>query len=69
MDDPALQNRLAGIERRQQLIIALLVGPYLAGSAYLVGVWVDAAFYTVVAVVLFVALAIGRRRDRDATGQ
>ncbi|WP_232700525.1 hypothetical protein [Halobacterium wangiae] len=69
MDDAALQHRLSGIERRQRLILVLLVVPYLVGFAYLVGVWVAGALYTVVGLLLFAAAVVLRRRRPDTTAQ
>ena len=64
MDESALQNRLSRIERRQRLTLVLLVVPYLIGIAYLIGVWVAGALYTVVGLLLFAAVVVSRRRDR-----
>jgi hypothetical protein len=71
MDESALQNRLAAIERRQSLILTLLVGLYLLG-----GMWVIVQSFTAItvwhagtgAVVVGILVAIvGIFRRRQAT--
>ncbi|WP_436925366.1 hypothetical protein [Halosimplex amylolyticum] len=66
MDDAALRERLGRIERRQTLVLALLVPPYLLGAAELFGYWVTTVAATVLALVGF-ALVVVRRRRRPAT--
>jgi hypothetical protein len=59
MDD-ALQRRLAGIERRQRYLLALLVYPYLAAGTWLaLGGDGSAPGLVVSAVVPVVGLVVG----------
>jgi membrane protein YdbS with pleckstrin-like domain len=69
MDESALQARLDRIERRQYLILALLVVPYLYWFGTVVGFWVAGAVYIAVALVAVVAVFVSRRRRRNAAGQ
>lgn len=69
MDDPALQRRLRRIERRQYIVLALLVVPYFYWLADVVGFYVAGVLGTVAAVLGFAAVAINRRGDRDTADQ
>lgn len=63
MDDTALQERLRAIERRQYLVIALLVVPYLVGAAELFGYW-STTVIGVALVIVGLALLVVRRRQQ-----
>ena len=69
MDESALQARLDRIERRQRLVLVLLVVPYLVGIAELVGVWIAGVLYTAVGLLVLVTVVGRRRRRRNTTGQ
>lgn len=62
MDDSDLEERLGRIERRQRLILALLVIPYLVGIATYSNVWVAGVLVTALVMVVIV-----RRRNRSTT--
>jgi uncharacterized membrane protein YkvI len=64
MDESALQSRLAAVERRQYVIIALLVVPYAYWLGTKIGFWTAGVLYVVLAVVGFAALMVSRRRNR-----
>jgi hypothetical protein len=70
MDESALQHRLATVERRQRIVLALLVGLYLVGGLWLLVAETSAVtiWHAVVAVVfLGVATAmVGMYRRREA---
>lgn len=68
MDEPGLQDQLNKIKQRQYLILILLIIPYLLGIAELIGHAVAGVLYTVVGVLVFVAVAIRRRRIQKTTG-
>lgn len=69
MDDSALHSRLARIERRQSLVLALLVGVYALGGVWYLVEAVDAVtpwsagFGAVVVLSFAVAVGIHRRRQ------
>ncbi|MFC7132455.1 MULTISPECIES: hypothetical protein [Salinibaculum] len=72
MDESALQNRLARIERRQSLVLALLAGIYLFGGLWIlirettaVTVW-NASAVGVALAILALAVGISRRRRAGA---
>lgn len=70
MDESALQQRLARIERRQRMVLALLVGLHLGGGLWLLVVGTSAVtiWHALVAFV-FLGLAItmvGMYRRRRA---
>ncbi|WP_135366160.1 hypothetical protein [Halosimplex halophilum] len=65
MDDDALQARLRRIERRQNLVLALLVVLYLVAAAELFGYWVTTVAATALALVGFAYVVVSRRRRRD----
>jgi len=69
MDESAIQARLDRIERRQRLVLVLLVVPYLLGIAELVGVWVAGVLYTAVGLLVLATVVVRRRRRRNTTGQ
>ncbi|MEA5387522.1 hypothetical protein VB779_11040 [Haloarculaceae archaeon H-GB11] len=66
MDDAALQVRLARIERQQQVVILLLVIPYVLGVAKLLGFWPVGVALSALAILAFGAVAVSRRRRRDS---
>lgn len=66
MDESALQSRLDRIERRQRLVLALLVVPYLFGAAELVGVWLAGVLGAAAAAVVLAALVVRSRRKNPA---
>ncbi|WP_415379590.1 hypothetical protein [Halosimplex sp. TS25] len=65
MDDDALQARLRGIERRQNLIIALLALPYLVVGAELFGYWVATVTVTALGLLTLAFVVVSRRQRRD----
>ncbi|MFH5801311.1 hypothetical protein [Haladaptatus sp. CMAA 1911] len=67
MDDSDLDERPDRIERRQMLILALLVVPYFVDIATLSNVWVTGVLVTAVGFVVFVMVVIVRRRNRSTT--
>jgi len=69
MDESAIQARLDRIERRQRLVLVLLVVPYLLGIAELVGVWIAGVLYTAVGLLVLATVVVRRRRRRNTTGQ
>jgi Flp pilus assembly protein TadB len=69
MDESAIQARLDRIERRQRLVLVLLVVPYLLGIAELVGVWVAGVLYLVVGLVVLAVVVVRRRRERNTARQ
>jgi len=69
MDESLLETRLSRIEQRQYLIILLLVIPYFIGLAELIGYPTTGVLATALAVVVFVVIAVSRRRNRSATEQ
>ena len=62
MSESALQDQLNRIERRQYLILTLLVVPYLLGSGELIGLWVAMFLGTVFGFVGLLLLVFSRRR-------
>ncbi|SFR60521.1 hypothetical protein [Halogeometricum limi] len=66
--DESLQNRLRNIERRQNLLLVLLVVPYFFGLAELVGYWVAGVFAAACWTVVLVWVFVSRRRKRSGTG-
>ncbi|WP_231186581.1 hypothetical protein [Haladaptatus sp. DYF46] len=68
MDDSDLDDRLGRIERRQKLILALLVIPYLVVFADVIGVYVAAVLYLLLALVVAAVVVIDRRNRRTTTG-
>lgn len=69
MDESSLRDRLDRIERRQRLVVALLVVPYLVGIAELVGYWTAGVVYAALGVVGFALLAVSRRRDQNTSSR
>jgi Ca2+/Na+ antiporter len=69
MDDSDLDDRLNRIERRQKLVLALLVIPYLVVIADGIGVYVAAVLYLLLALVVFTVVGINRRNRRTTTGE
>jgi len=70
MDDAALQDRLAAIERRQYAILTLLAGLYAYGVAELAGYWVVGVVGVVVFVVAFAGLVFSSRAEgADSLGE
>ena len=65
MDESALQDRLDRIERRQYLVLGLLVVPYLVVVAERIGYAVAGVLYTVLALIALVVVTISRRRNRE----
>ncbi|MHB9286797.1 hypothetical protein ACKVMT_07125 [Halobacteriales archaeon Cl-PHB] len=68
MDETALQANLSRIERRQRLMLILLVVPYVLLVAHLLGYWKVGVVVTAAGLA---ALAVGigyRRRNRSGTG-
>ncbi|MFB6267496.1 MAG: hypothetical protein ABEI31_07535 [Halodesulfurarchaeum sp.] len=62
MDDAALEARFHRIERRQNVMLVLLIGPYLYAVAKIIGFWVAGVLAVLVGlVVLTVAIRRGRR--------
>jgi len=68
MDDDALQARLRGIERRQNLLLAVVVVLYLVAVAELFGYWITTVVATALALLGFAYVVVSRRRRRDAVG-
>lgn len=68
MDDDALQARLRGIERRQNVILALLAVLHLVAAAELFGYWITTVVATALALVGLAYVVVSRRRRRDAVG-
>jgi len=68
MHDDALQARLRGVERRQYLLIALLVPPNYLAAADLFGYWVAGAALFVLVCLSFSFLLIRGRQRRDSAG-
>ncbi|MFC7140853.1 hypothetical protein ACFQMA_13600 [Halosimplex aquaticum] len=68
MDDDALQARLRGIERRQYLLIALLVPPNYLAAADLFGYWVASLGLVVLVCLSFSFVLIKSRQRRDTAG-
>ncbi|MUV60313.1 hypothetical protein [Halobacterium sp. CBA1126] len=67
MDDPALQDRVARIERRQRLLLAGLLLPNFYAAGELFGYWAAGAAAAALAVLALVALVVvSRRRAGDA---
>mgnify|MGYP006277340771 FL=1 len=69
MDEALLQARLSRIEQRQYFILFLLVIPYFIGLAELIGYATTGVLTTALAVVIFVAVTVSRRRKRNAAEQ
>jgi hypothetical protein len=67
MDESTLQTRLDRIERRQYLVIALLVVPYCYWLATKIGFWTAGVLSVALALVGFAALVVSRRRNRTTT--
>lgn len=71
MDDSVLQQRLDAIERRQTLVLSLLVAGYVLGGAWVLVAELDAvsAWSTGVGLVVLavVASVVGVYRRRQAT--
>jgi hypothetical protein len=63
--DESLHERLGTIERRQRLVVALLVVPYVVGIAELLGYWVAAALSAVAGLAALAAGVVSRRRERE----
>jgi hypothetical protein len=68
MDDDALQARLRGIERRQYLLVALLVPPNYLAAADLLGNWVAGVALFVLVCLSFSFVLIRGRQRRDSAG-
>ncbi|QPV64864.1 hypothetical protein I7X12_09765 [Halosimplex litoreum] len=68
MDDDALQARLRGIERRQNLVIALFALPYLIFAAELFGFWVATVTATSLTLLTLAFVIVSRRQSRDGVG-
>ncbi|SEV88028.1 hypothetical protein [Halobacterium jilantaiense] len=66
MDD-ALRTRLSRIERRQRLLVALLVLPNYVAAAELVGYWTAGALAVAVAVLALVVVVSRRRGGNPAS--
>ncbi|PSQ50750.1 hypothetical protein BRD15_01115 [Halobacteriales archaeon SW_6_65_15] len=64
MDESDLRDRLERIERRQHLVLVVLVG-----IAYVIGFWTAGVLYAAFGLVAFVLVAVRRRRSRNAAGQ
>ena len=64
MDESTLQDRLRRIERRQYLMLVLLIVPYLFGIAEFVGYWIAGVAGVVVGIVVLALLAVDRRGDQ-----
>ena len=70
MNDAALQERLAAIERRQYAILALLGGIYVYGTAELVDYWVAGALGAAALVVVLAGVVLsGRSGETDPLGE
>jgi MYXO-CTERM domain-containing protein len=69
MDESDLRDRLERIERRQHLVLVVLVVPYLVGIAYVIGFPTAGVLYAAFGLVAFVLVAVRRRRSRNAAGQ
>ena len=67
MDDSDLDERLGRIERRQKLVLALIVIPYLFGIAAFTNIWAVGVLTTAFGFVALVLVVIVRRRNRSAT--
>jgi len=68
MDDDALQVRLRGIERRQNVMLALVVVLNLVAAAELFGYWITTVVATALALVGFAYVVVSRRRRRETVG-
>ena len=67
MDESALQDRLDRIERRQNLVLVLLVVPYLVVVADRIGYAVAGVLYTLLALITLAVVTASRRRNRETT--
>ncbi|QLH80829.1 hypothetical protein [Halosimplex pelagicum] len=68
MDDDALQARLRAVERRQYLLIALLVPPNYLAAADLFGYWIAGVALFVLACLSFSFVLIRGRQRRESAG-
>ncbi|MFD1513369.1 hypothetical protein [Halomarina rubra] len=69
MNDATLQDRLERIERRQNLVLVLLVVPYLLAAAEFVSYLTIGIAGTVALVVAYVGVAVSRRRQQNAASR
>ncbi|QLH76438.1 hypothetical protein HZS55_03585 [Halosimplex rubrum] len=68
MDDDALRARLRGIERRQYLLLALLVPPNYLAAADLFGYWVAGVVLFALVCLGFSFVLVKGRQRRDSAG-
>ncbi|QLG61314.1 hypothetical protein [Halorarum salinum] len=68
MGESALQDRLARIERRQRILLVLLVVPYFVGLGEVLDYWVAGVLGAACALVVLV-VGVRRRRRTPAAGR
>jgi hypothetical protein len=69
MDESTLQDRLTRSQRREYLILTLLIALILLHVAEIVGPWMTGVLGAMVGTVVFGLVVISRLRSRNTAGQ